>query len=110
MQKNENSISRKFTISVIAILVLILATNNFGELTGQPVKPIVKCIDDSDIYKAGGAHFSDWSRVASDSCANTKTLKEATCTSGVPRTELATCSNGCSNNACLRTPAKRAWW
>ena len=102
----EDAISRKFVISIIAILVIILGTNNFGELTGQPVKPIskvqIKCIDNSDIYTPGYAYYSDGSNVAYDSCASSKTLREATCTGGFPRIELMTCLRGCISNACKR--------
>ena len=54
----EDDVSRKLVISVIVILVIILATNNFMDLTGQPVKPLQKAVTkcyDSD----GGNGRSD---------------------------------------------------
>lgn len=103
----ENSISRKFTISIIAILVLILATNNFSDLTGQPVKSIqqqaVRECYDSDGYNYYRAGYVTYGETRIDEC-NGRQLNEWVCSYGLPDKVVVDCKYGCESGAC------KNWW
>ena len=111
----EDDTSRKLVISVIAILVIILATNNFMDFSGEVVK---SCIDKdkgvNDIYTSSYASYSDGSGVVYDRCWSPDTLDEAYCIGGIPTRQGANCkySPGCVNSRngayCTQAPVTSA--